>query len=289
MRVRGEGRARIRHRISGEIHDIDWEDLDWDVVGSEDRGMGAENHHEAVLEHPDLGVLKWGLWEYPLGVENREHTDVGAHEIVEDFVYGLEHVEPEPDDWIDYRPPDDPYSVFLDSYERTCELLTEQGGEDGNDVVNRMVFSHQVTAMEAYLGDTLTNEVIRDPDALQRLIQMADGLKDRKFSLLEIAGSQDLVLREVVSYLRAQIYHNLKKVDVLYNIALEVRPLMLAKDRSNLLKAIKLRHDCVHRNGVDKDGNKLNLFTTEFVQDAADLIRDYVNAVDHAVGFRHGF
>ena len=62
--------------------------------------MGPEIHYEAVVEHRELGPLTWSLWEYPVGIENYNETDVGAHELIEDFDYGFEH-EPEPNDWVD--------------------------------------------------------------------------------------------------------------------------------------------------------------------------------------------
>ena len=44
-----------------------------------------------------------------------------------------------------------------------------------------------------------------------------------------------------------------------------------------------LRHDCVHRNGFDKDGNELKVFTKTFVQDTADLIKAFVESIEKAV------
>lgn len=79
--------------------------------------------------------------------------------MIEDFDYGLEHGEPEPDEWLEYSPPDNPFTVFMSSYHQTGDLLADHGTDDGGHVLNRMVFSHQVTALEAYLGDTLMIEI----------------------------------------------------------------------------------------------------------------------------------
>lgn len=290
MQVYCRGTARVRHAETGEIHEIDSEELDWDTVGSDERQMGPETHYEAMIEHSELGIVTWGLWEYPAGVENYQNTDAGKHEIVEDFDYGLEHEEPAPDDWLNYEAPRNPYTIFMNSYHHTGDLLADHGRAHGAFLLNRMVFSHQITALEAYLGDTLINEVMDDEVALQRLIGMAEELVGAKFTLTEIAKSPDLVQKTVRTYLRAVLYHNLAKVDVLYNIALGFRILNLAKDKPSLFKAVSRRHDCVHRNGFDKDGNELKVFTKEFVQDTADLIRDLVDSIEKAVRSRqrHG-
>jgi SIR2-like domain len=92
------GAARIRHMATGEIYEIESDELDWDAVGGDERQMGPEIHYEAILEHPALGELRWSLWEYPIGAENRHETNVGGHGVLEDFEFGLEHDEPEPDD-----------------------------------------------------------------------------------------------------------------------------------------------------------------------------------------------
>lgn len=288
MRIYCKGKARIRHPETGEIHEIESGELDWEVVDGEEREMGTEVHYEAVVDHPKLGLLTWGLWEYPVGIENYQSTNAGCHEVVEDFRYGLEHEEPEPDEWLDYSAPDDPFTIFMDSYHHTGDLLADHGKDYGGFLLNRMVFSHQVTALEAYLGDTLINAVMGDATAMQRLIEQDDDLAKEKFTLVEISKEPALVKRKVQEHLRSILYHNLAKVDALYNIALGIRILNEAKDRASLFKAVTLRHDCVHRNGFDKDGNELQVFTKEFVQHTADMIRHFVESIEMAVRSRAG-
>ncbi|MFY1713327.1 hypothetical protein J3366_17755 [Tritonibacter mobilis] len=286
MEIYCRGVARIRHAATGEIFEIENDELDWDAVGGHERSMGSEIHYEAEIDHPELGDLTWGLWEYPIGIENHNITYVGEHEVVEDFDYGLEHGEPEFDDWLDYEAPTNPYLVFMNSYHHTGDLLADHGGVRGDHLVNRMIFSQQITALEAYLGDTLLNEVMRDKVAMQRLIDQDEDLGKVKLTLSDVSKDPDLVMRKVRTHLRGVMYHNLKKVDVLYNIALGIRILDLVADRANLFKAILLRHDCVHRNGFDKEGNPIDVFTKAFVQDTADMIRAFVQCIQQAVELR---
>ena len=82
------------------------------------------------------------------------------------------------------------------------------------------------------------------------------------------------------------LYHNLGKVDVHYRIALGIRILPLASDKDSLMRAIILRHDCVHRNGYDKQGNKLNNFTRAYVTATALQIRQFVQAIETEVTTR---
>jgi hypothetical protein len=285
MKIYCRGTARIRHRVTGEVHEIGREELDWDAVGSDERQMGSEVHYQAVLEHPDLGALNWSLWEYPVGVENYRETNAGEHEVIKDLDYGLEHEEQEPDNWIDYRLPDNPFTVFMASYQQTSELLTNHGSDNGTDLLNRLLFSHQITALEAYLGDTLLNDVLRDNDAIARLIQKDSDLAQKKFTLNDIAADPNLVKKEVREYLRSILYHNLAKVDVLYGIALQLRilPLLVESSKKDLFQSVLFRHDCIHRNGFDKDGAALTIFTRQFVQEKSGLIKDFVQKIETAV------
>lgn len=286
MSIYCRGKARIRHRETREIHEIESVELEWEAVGGDDRQMGPEIHYEAVVDHPELGLLTWGLWEYPFGIENYQDTNAGDHELIDDFRYGLEHEEPEPDEWIDYSVPDDPFTIFMDSYHHTGDLLADHGKDHGGFLLNRMVFSHQVTALEAYLGDTLINAVMDDATAMQHLIEQDGDLAREKFTLAEISKEPALVEHKVREHLRSILYHNLAKVDVLYNIALGISILDDAKDKESLFKAVMLRHDCVHRNGFDKDGDELQVFTKKFVQDTADLIKDLAESIERAVRTR---
>lgn len=97
MIIYARGTAIIQHRDSGEQFEIYDDELDWEPVGSDDRSMGAETIYEALVEHDELGNLRWTISEYPAGAENFKETNVGVHRVVEDFDYGLEH-EPEFDD-----------------------------------------------------------------------------------------------------------------------------------------------------------------------------------------------
>ncbi|MCB0018542.1 MAG: hypothetical protein KDE09_12190 [Anaerolineales bacterium] len=102
MEIYCNGIARIKHNKTGKIYEIDEDELTWDVADISDRQMGPETHYEAVVEHPQLGKLTWGLWEYPSGIENYFSANIGDHIFLQNFEYGLEHEkpEPEPEDWI---------------------------------------------------------------------------------------------------------------------------------------------------------------------------------------------
>ena len=176
---------------------------------------------------------------------------------------------PEEDEWSDYELPENPYSIWMASYEQARTFLEAHGSEDGGSLLNRMVFAQHVAALEAFLGDTLIKAVLDDRKVIVRLLENDTELRKDRVSLLDVQGNPNLVVDRVAGYLRDVRYHNLAKVSILYKIALGI-DLLIEKDQTDrLFAAIQLRHDCVHRNGFDKDGVKLENFTEVYVSETA--------------------
>lgn len=96
MLIKKSGTAEIQHANTGKIYFIDSDQIDFELVEKEDRQMGPAVFYSAVVEHPELGELRWLLVEYPVGVENFNETDVGQHILLHDIDYSLDH-EPEDD------------------------------------------------------------------------------------------------------------------------------------------------------------------------------------------------
>ncbi len=87
----------------------------------------------------------------------------------------------------------------------------------------------------------------------------------------------------MTDYLRSILYHDLAKVDFLYRTALDAPVLGEKEDNDKLFKAITYRHDCVHRNGRDKEGNRLTVFTKAYVQEIAVVMRSLVDRIERKI------
>jgi hypothetical protein len=73
-----------------------------------------------------------------------------------------------------------------------------------------------VTALEAYLGDTLFKAVNKDREAMKRLAAADKSLNALKFTLSDIAANPDIFSTTVTEYLRSLVFHDLERVDFLY-------------------------------------------------------------------------
>jgi hypothetical protein len=238
--------------------------------------MAAEDDTELVCVHCDghfAGHVFNQGGHCTVTLDDHPDTKIEAGHA---FYDGLSEDEP----WVDYSVPDDPYAIFMDSYHEACDLLADQGG-DGTRLINRMIFSQQITALEAYLGDTLINGALSDKTTIERLLAEEADLKDTKLALKDILADPDIVKTQIKIHLKSILYHNIAKVRVLYKIVFQfdIFTLLTEEEKNGLFKAVEYRHDCVHRNGRNKEGRQLDVFTKAYVQAHADMLRKLVAAI----------
>ena len=189
------------------------------------------------------------------------------------------------EDWSTYEVPDDTKSVFLSHYNQTDALLGRFA--DQNDILNRMIFVQNFSAFEVYLCNTLIKNVLGRVEFLNRFVAGANDLRNIKVPLNEIAmfGSStclDYIKSKVVFYLKSVVYHDFEKVRPFYIEAFGFDIFIDARIKTLLFNARNMRHDCVHRNGYDKEGKQNRLFTEYYVRQVAEAMLITVNHIsDH--------
>jgi hypothetical protein len=119
----------------------------------------------------------------------------------------------------------------------------------GNQLV-MIGFVYLITALEAYLSGTLVNRLLQDKAKLHRLVEGNSDFRERKFVLSEIFQRSDTIEEEVRLYLSEVVWHNLPKAKALYEITFNFD----FPDIAQLTRAVRIRHDIVHRNGFDSKG-----------------------------------
>ncbi|KAB0641565.1 MULTISPECIES: hypothetical protein [Burkholderia cepacia complex] len=179
--------------------------------------------------------------------------------------------------------PVNPFDIYLDSYHQMHDLLLVHGEEDGGDIVNRMIFVQQMSAFEAYLGDTLLSEVKKSKIAITNLLTRDRVLKNASFTLREIFENSNFVMDCVVSHLKGIVYHRLDTVDFLYRVSLDVRIWPDDGVRDELFRSVEFRNDCAHRNGYDRNGQRLDVFTPNYVQRISDCMKAVVEHIQSQV------
>lgn len=144
----------------------------------------------------------------------------------------------------------------LDIYRKVStdvvSLLRHPHPPEVQATLNNMLFAQVVTAVEAYLSSSFISTVIHDDALTRRLVETDPELARRQFSLKEIFTRWEDLKFLVARYLKDLIFHDLKKIKPMYLSVLDID----FGDVSWLFRAVLIRHNCVHRNGFDKDGNQ---------------------------------
>ncbi|MBT0622542.1 hypothetical protein KIH32_01390 [Pseudomonas fluorescens] len=163
----------------------------------------------------------------------------------------------------------------LDIYRKVStdvvSLLRHPYPSEVKATLNNMLFAQVVTAVEAYLSSSFISTVINSDILIRRLVETDPELAKRQFSLKEIFTQWEGLKLLVAKYLKDLIFHDIKKIKPMYRSVLEID----FGDVAWLFKAISIRHDCVHRNGFDKDGNQHQI--------ESDAITDLVRQCTHLV------
>lgn len=140
----------------------------------------------------------------------------------------------------------------------------------------QMLFVAAVTALEIYLSDAFAEVIESDLRLLRRLVETDPEFKQRRYELREIFARIEGLNSEVADYLGTVNYHNIAKVNRMYETVLGVR---FEADLPSVAKAISTRHDLVHRAGRTIDGEWLSVSTRD-VREIAKTFRRLVLQID---------
>jgi hypothetical protein len=201
-----------------------------------------------------------------------------------------------PEDWDDWKVPDDPASVFKANVTELHQLIDQQAQADGSSLMNRMIFAQILTFLEAYFCDTLISELRQRPDLLANFAERDGSISHTGFSASAILRDPDHVRKAVEHNLKSRLYHQFGsgKVDGKGKPKAEGVPLWYAmafgfslaatdNDLKSLREYAALRHDCVHRNGKTKDDKVLNLFEKTYLMEALALAERIVNHIEASI------
>lgn len=143
----------------------------------------------------------------------------------------------------------------------------------------RLIYANVITALETYLGDAFVNNVMAKPELLRTLVETTPEFKNSKISLSEIFKEHDDIQSKVEKHLAKILWHRLHDVSSMYKYTLNVN---FPRDTGDIYNAIKIRHDIVHRNGKNKDGNEIILMPDD-VRALIQKTETLVNHIDLAI------
>lgn len=204
----------------------------------------------------------------------------------DDTVY-LEHSYAE-DDYDDYEEElrwesesDEHFKIFRATADNISSLIPLQVPDDSRFSLQVMLFMHTVSAMERLLQSTFLHEVTKSAEHTQKFVEYDKELSERPMVLGKLFKVQDDLEETVRKRIGEILFHNVRQVAGLYH---NVFGFQLGNVKW-LWDAVLKRHDCAHRAGYKKDGEKIDLTDAE-IGELLDSCRNLANDIE--VHFRHG-
>jgi hypothetical protein len=149
-----------------------------------------------------------------------------------------------------------------------------------NDVLVRLLYANSITAMEAYLSDTLKKQVVNRPALLRRFVETNEGLNSRKIVVGDLFRVHDNIKDDVIDIIDKITFHNLSKAIGIYKSVFGVE--FPVDVKSSLAVAVENRHDIVHRNGKNTSGQSLNIMV-EDIDALLCVVETTVHSIDRQV------
>lgn len=236
----------------------------------------AENHSDSCnsedYEHecPNCGYL------FEITLNNGMYGGDGEITDVEDGLSVEEEFPDNEDDYEEYK------STFFDEHVKdTIEVLDKIDvlDERSRKLLYRTLYANVISSMEAYLSDRLIQKVMSSEETKRKFVEGFKDYKDEKIVVSDVFKHLENLDSRIIKTLREIIYHNLPRVKNIYNSVLGIN---LGKKIviSDLMKCIGIRHDIVHRNGKDKEGN-LQDISKEDVLELAEKVSKFIGSIEY--------
>lgn len=155
-------------------------------------------------------------------------------------------------------------------------LTTEIGEKKQKQLLYNMIYANIITSLETYLSDAFINTVTKNQEYIRKFVKTFKDFNNYKIEYSSIFEEFEAIKEKVTKTLLDVIYHNIGKVKGMYKDTLGVE---LPKDLTILGKAIGIRHDIVHRNGKDKNGNIREL-TIDDINTLISHVKNFVKQID---------
>ncbi len=147
---------------------------------------------------------------------------------------------------------------------------------DAVSSMHRLLYANIIIAIEVYLSDTFKNEVTDNDSVTRRFVETTSFFKKQKTSMSEVYKNIDSIKNNVNGYLTKFLWHKLDKTKNIYENTFGIK---FPENMKTINKAIRIRHDIIHRNGKTKDGESHEIYETT-VKDLIGESKNFVSSIE---------
>jgi hypothetical protein len=151
-------------------------------------------------------------------------------------------------------PPSEHIERFSASIANIRKLLNTPVDPTEEQCFRRMIFANIITTLETYLSDRFVSSITSNPKALRNFVETYPRFKKEAIKLSDIFKKSDNLELQVKSMLLSEVvWHRLVNVGKMFTDTFGL-DFPEPENHKDLLRAIDIRHDLVHRSGKTKNG-----------------------------------
>lgn len=179
----------------------------------------------------------------------------------------------------EYAEEEDDYENYV--FDVTPESLTDILNEietlsaPTKEYLYRQLYAGAITSMEAFLSSTLLKAVLSSNGCKRKFVEKYIPYRNEQIAFSNIYEQMDKIDTTIQETLRGLMYHNLAKIKPIYKDVLDID----LGDVREIMKAVQIRHDIVHRSGKSKDGI-IHSINKEDVSDLVQKVSFLMSGVD---------
>lgn len=164
-------------------------------------------------------------------------------------VEGTDDVEVE-----EYYSEEEDYENYV--YDNTPEKISEVLDEidtlsmPTKEYLYRQLYARTITSMEAFLSSTLLKAILSSDENKRKFVEKYLPYRNEQICFANIYEQMERIDTTIQETLRGLMYHNLGKIKPIYKDVLDID----LGDVKEIMKAVQIRHDIVHRSGKNKEG-----------------------------------
>lgn len=174
---------------------------------------------------------------------------------------------------------EDHHAKFNNEIRNLKSLLTITLDKDLENILNRQIFISVISTMETFLFEVFITTTLDNKDYLKNFISSHPSFKQSKFELRDIFQEYERIEETAKKIMLDTIYHNLPSVSNMYKETFGIS----FPSINEVYKYVMLRHDLVHRNGMDKDGKPVPISDKdilEMMEKVSTFIFDIAKSMD---------
>ncbi|KLV46266.1 hypothetical protein SH16_01751 [Aeromonas caviae] len=169
---------------------------------------------------------------------------------------------------------------FYENFVLSINELIVLNRQKENQVLQRMIFSSVITAMEAYLSDTMKKNVLNRHAIKRRFVEIHKPFVEKNMKEARVFEFLDNLDKRINEEIDKISFHNIGTVKDLYRDVLLCQ--LPEAEISALIKSVETRHDIVHRNGKSIAGEMV-IVTKKDVRELIKLVRRVVVSIDKQI------